>query len=685
MGESLLGARVPEKSPEVRLESWKEIAAYLNRDVTTVQRWERREGMPVHRHLHDKRGSVYALAAELDTWARRRSLEPAQESAAEEVGPAASQPPPRPQTLRTTSSRKWRLVLPIAATAVVLAIAAGVWLQRTDYFWRSPLTDARFQTLTNFDGLAQAAAISRDGQFVAFLSNRDGQTDVWVTQVGSGQFHNLTHGSAPELSNPNVRTVGFSPDGSLVTFWVRNQNDSGGPKIDIWAVPTLGGEPRRYLEDVAEYDWSRDGARLAYHTTAPGDPLFVTDGNKRAGDRPIFTAPAGVHCHFPVWSADAAFIYFVKGTLPDKLNVFRIPATGGEPEQITSQPGSVGYPVLLDRRTLLYLSTDADGSGPWLYATDVEHRVSHRLSFGPETYTSLAGSTDGHRLAATAAMPQRTLWRVAIGDSTKDASAPTKIQLASDTEGSPRFGPDYLVYVSSTGTADGVWKLANGNSTELWSVADARIIGAPAISADGRQIAFSTLQRGRKLLYVMQSDGSNVRAVADSLDLQGDPTWTPDGQSITTAANEHGVPHLVRVPLGGGAPASLVQQYSLDPAWAPDGRFVVYLGPDIGTTLPVKASTTEGRELPLPALTLTRGARHMVLLNGGRSLAVLRGEIQHKDIWLIDLQTGAERQLTSVPADFNVRDFDISPDGREAVLERVQERSDVVLLELPKS
>jgi len=345
----------------------------------------------------------------------------------------------------------------------------------------------------------------------------------------------------------------------------------------------------------------------------------------------------------------------------------------------------VGYPVLLDRRTLLYLSTDADGSGPWLYATDVEHRVSHRLSFGPETYTSLAGSIDGHRLAATVAMPQRTLWRVAIGDSTKDASAPTKIQLASDTEGSPRFGPDYLVYVSSTGTADGVWKLANGNSTELWSVADARIIGAPAISADGRQIAFSTLQRGRKLLYVMQSDGSNVRAVADSLDLQGDPTWTPDGQSITTAANEHGVPHLVRVPLGGGAPASLVQQYSLDPAWAPDGRFVVYLGPDIGTTLPVKASTAEGRELPLPALTLTRGARHMVLLNGGRSLAVLGGEIQHKDIWLIDLQTGAERQLTSVPADFNVRDFDISPDGREAVLERVQERSDVVLLELPKS
>lgn len=683
MGESLRGAHVPEKSPEVRLESWKEIAAYLNRDVTTVQRWEKREGMPVHRHLHDKRGSVYALAAELDAWARSRRLEPTQESAAEESGSVAHQPQPQPLTFRSISARKWRFALPIAATAAVLAIGATLRLQRTDYFWRSPITDARFQTLTNFDGVAQAAAISRDGQFVAFLSDRDRQMDVWVTQVGSGEFHNLTRGSAPELANPNVRTVGFSPDGSLVTFWVRKQGDSGGQNIDIWAVPTLGGEAKRYLEDVAEYDWSRDGTRLAYHTTAPGDPLFVSDGNKRLGDRPIFTAPAGIHCHFPVWSPDAAYIYFVEGMLPDKLNVFRVSPTGGEPEQMTSQPGRVGYPVLLGRRMLLYLSTDTDGSGPWLYGMDVEHRVSHRLTFGPETYTSLAGSTDGRRLAATVAMPRSTLWRVAIGDSTKEASAPTKIQLATHTEGSPRFGPDYLVYVSSAGTADSIWKLANGSSIELWRRANAHIIGAPAISPEGRQIAFSTVQRGRKLLYVMQSDGSNVRTVADSLDLQGDLAWTPDGKSITAAANDHGVPHLIRVPLG-GAPTWLVKQYSLDPAWAPDGRFLVYLGPDVGTTLPVKASTAEGAEFPLPALMLTRGARHMALLNGGKSLVVLRGEIQHKDLWLIDLQTGAERQLSSVPADFDVRDFDISSDGREAVLERVQERSDVVLLELPK-
>ena len=62
----------------------------------------------------------------------------------------------------------------------------------------------------------------------------------------------------------------------------------------------------------------------------------------------------------------------------------------------------------------------------------------------------------------------------------------------------------------------------------------------------------------------------------------------------------------------------------------------------------------------------------------------MRGEIQHKNLWLIDLETGAERQLTNLASDFNVRDFDVSPDGREIVLERVQERSGVVLIDLAR-
>ena len=76
-----------------RLDSWKEIAAYLNRDVTTVQRWEKREGMPVHRHLHDRMGSVYAYRAELDAWVSGRNLRAAQESENATLDDTPAQPP----------------------------------------------------------------------------------------------------------------------------------------------------------------------------------------------------------------------------------------------------------------------------------------------------------------------------------------------------------------------------------------------------------------------------------------------------------------------------------------------------------------------------------------------------------------------------------------------------------------
>ncbi len=69
-----------------RLESWKEIAAYLRREVRTVQRWEKKEGLPVHRHVHDKLGSVYAFKPELDAWAISRRAVVESEDAADENG-----------------------------------------------------------------------------------------------------------------------------------------------------------------------------------------------------------------------------------------------------------------------------------------------------------------------------------------------------------------------------------------------------------------------------------------------------------------------------------------------------------------------------------------------------------------------------------------------------------------------
>jgi Tol biopolymer transport system component len=238
------------------------------------------------------------------------------------------------------------------------------------------------------------------------------------------------------------------------------------------------------------------------------------------------------------------------------------------------------------------------------------------------------------------------------------------------------------LYVSDNGTSESIWKLADGVATELWTGPDTQIVGGPAIAPDGDKIAFSVRHNERTVLYEMKADGTNARTVTDALELRGDPAWTPDGHFITSAAVESGEPRLYRVPVAGGAATPLVREYSIDPVWAPDGGFAVYSGADIGTTFPLRAVTPSAQPYPLRPLTLTRGARRLRFLRQGRVLVFLRGEIRHKNLWRIDLDTGMERQLTNFAPDFEIQDFDISPDGREVVVERVQEDADVVRLEL---
>ena len=79
----------------------------------------------------------------------------------------------------------------------------------TDYFWRSPLANAKF-TLVDFDGTEQAAAISREGKFVAFLADREGQIDAWIGEVGSGtypQFDEWRRARSGQSVDPHARLL----------------------------------------------------------------------------------------------------------------------------------------------------------------------------------------------------------------------------------------------------------------------------------------------------------------------------------------------------------------------------------------------------------------------------------------------------------------------------------------------
>jgi Tol biopolymer transport system component len=642
-----------------RLGSWKAIAAYVKRDVTTVQRWERREGMPVHRHLHDKRGSVYAFRSELDAWLKGRTFRDEREPS-------------------SIARSRWGMLAALATTAVAGATIAW-WLTRSPEAPPNPLIGARITALTDFEGLEQAAAISPDGRFVAFLSDRDGKLDAWVTHIGTAEFQNLTKGAAPELLNPEVRSVGFTPDGSLVTLWTRMAGAA--EPVNVWGVPPIGGPLRTLRSGAVEMAWSSDGTRLVFHTTAPGDPTFIVEGNENT-PRQIYAGARGEHNHFQVWAPGDEYIYFVRGVPPDDTDIWRIAPDGSDLQRITFHEARVLYPTFLDSRTLLYLATAEDGSGPWLYTVDVEHRVSRRVSFGVERYASLAASADRQRLVATVEHGRSSLWRIAIDEGIAAEQAATRIPLPTTGGFSPRVASGSLLYVAAKNEGHGIWKLTDGKAVEIWSAPRARVLGGPAVARDGKQIAFAAEDDRGTHLYVTHADQSGTRRVGGSLAVRGSPGWSPDGTSLTVAADDGDRPRLYRVPLDGSAPTVIVDGYATTPLWSPDGQWLVYADADSGPDFTLRAVRADGTPHALPEIRIPRGPRRFAFVPGRRALVVLLGEMQHGNFWYVDLDTGTRRQLTDFGRSFAIRDFDVGADGRELVFDRREDDADIALIEL---
>jgi hypothetical protein len=268
------------------------------------------------------------------------------------------------------TNRSRRRGLAVGATMLLAAaLSAGWWIGRQsakapEVAAESPLANARFTRFTDFPGSEWDAAISPDGKFVVFLSDRDGPFDIWLSQAGTGRFTNLTQGRE-YTGDFDVRNVGISHDGSEI--WLAGRF----PDRRLRLMPLFCGAPRVFLPgNVVNVAWSPDGALLAYHTGEPGDPMFVAD-HSGANAKQIFVNPApGGHNHFPTWSPDGKWIYFVTGFYAtQEMDLWRIVApTGGEPERLTRHNNDVTYPTPIDSHTVLYLSPAEDGSGPWLWA-----------------------------------------------------------------------------------------------------------------------------------------------------------------------------------------------------------------------------------------------------------------------------------------------------------------------------
>jgi serine/threonine protein kinase/Tol biopolymer transport system component len=571
----------------------------------------------------------------------------------------------------------WALITAAALFGVSVLAAAWMFRGRTASPL-NPLENAHFFRFTNFDGTERSAAISPDGRFVAFRSDRDGPLDVWLGQVGTRQFFNLTKGIDDEFAT-DTPSCGFSADGSEV--WL-----SGGPDRRLRLMPMMGGTPRPFLTNNAvTVSWSPDGERIVYHLQDDGDSMFVAD-RTGANARLLYKRNRNEHNHFPVWSPDSRWIYFSSGTpVTKEMDVWRIDVAGGSPERLTHLNSDVASLTPIDTHTILFVSHDQDGSGPWLWGLDPDRKLTRRLSFGVEKYTSLAGTPDGRRLVATVANPGASLWTVPIpADGVVEEPDAKPFSLSTADSGAPQFAAGSLFYLSSLGAGEGVWRFDQGPSTEIWKGADGAVLAAPAPSRDGRKVALVMRREGHLRLHVLVSDGGELRTVADTIDVRGGASWSPDGKWIVVGGSEGGREGLFKVPADGGNPIRLLTGSALNPVWAPEGGLIAYVGVNVSAYAPLLAVRDDGTPVDVPRILMRRDGERIRFTPDGRTVIYMQGAGRTQDFWLLDLASMKTRQLTHLNKRDTMRTFDVMPDGKHIIFDRLRDNSDIVLIDLPK-
>ncbi len=337
--------------------------------------------------------------------------------------PAAAAAAQRPAAL---AQRAWYGWAAPGFAGVVLAALAAYWLMPRP---AKPVA-MRFQAVTALAGVQRDPALSPDGRSVAFASNQDGNYNLYVGLIDGGNLLEITRGSDAK-GHP-----AWTPDGASLAY--QQLNPSG--LWDIWEVSALGGTPHLLLRNAEDPAWSPDGKQLAYTQASTGtlwlstpgqppqelgrgikgqQPRFSPDGKQLAFDVNkvggpygslevadladasvrALTPTAGPEVLSPAWSSDGQSIYFASSR-GGTVNIWKLPAAGGTPVQITAGQGDdAGLSVMGNRLVFATFRTNTRLAQLDLTAMAGPHAI-HVLSTDPvRNQNAPAYSPDGKRLA----------------------------------------------------------------------------------------------------------------------------------------------------------------------------------------------------------------------------------------------------------------------------------------------
>ena len=592
---------------------------------------------------------------------------------------------PREKPLRAQSRRpstRAAVALSLGAILVLAAILATVYGFMSRKRSGSPFQNMTIERLTT-TGRARKVAISPDGKYVAYVMGEPGKQSISVRQTATRSDIQIIPVVAASYDG-----LTFSPDGNYI-YYVRSPN----PYMtgSLYRVPSLGGESRKVTDHVdSPVAFSPQGNQVAFIRQNPGaeSALMVAavdgGGERKLSARKI---PDPFVSAGMAWSPDGKNIA-IGAYSGGQCYVMTVKVADGSVQKVALKGWRHVYKVVwLAGPSELVLGAQESANAP-LQLWDISYPggQARRITNDLNNYADLDVTADSNVLVTVLRELRSNLWL----DTRGMASQPRQISFGAGTQeglfGLVWTGEGRILYGSLASGSRELWVMdANGShQRQLTSDAELQFFSSPSPCPDGT-ILFASGAYGSANLWRIDAEGGNRRQLTHD-GTNGVPNCSPDGKWVVFNSSHGGDYTLWKLPLDGGSAQQLTNYASTYPAISPDGKQIAFdnFGNHHATTIGI-IPFAGGSPTRTFAYDASSAAGYPIIrwTQGGRALTYIRDQGDVSNIWAQPIDGAPPKQLTNFTAD-QIFNFAWSNDGRQLVLARGSQTSDVVMIRNPK-
>jgi Tol biopolymer transport system component len=689
-----------EARPENLLDSWKEIAAYLDRDVRTVQRWEKKEGLPVHRQIHEKLGTVYAYRSEIDAWWTERSAKLTTKGENDELAGVphivswpvnVPEGPVKEVTAAISESKVPRWAAYAAAFAGLAVIVFGVYeitrIPHWPFLRRSPLEGMRITRLT-FTGKIKDAAMSPDGKLIALVKLDSGHRTVWVYQIATGSSGQVVPGDIGYW-DPDARLT-FSPDDTYI-YYEKLDSIPCPTCYGLYRVPMVGGTPQKLIADVdSAVTFSPDGKRFAFvrNSNERKEVALIIADSDGTKERPLavrkrvndfaFTSEA------PAWSPDgkliAAPIGYEGNVGLQRLEV--VEADTGRETRVGTQSWwrIARMSWLPDGHALVFVARESTSAlNAQIWQVDFPAGDARRVTNDLADYFCLTASADATRWTTLQEKRASSLWVLLRGDAGRATQITPGIDSVDGSSGFTWMPDQRILYTSVHAGGESMRTVTrDGHDIEEFPLGPG-LHRRPSACPDGHYILYTSQNDAGRNVWRSDSAGGEARQLTFSNE-DGFAQCSRDSKWFIYGSGNKGHPTLFKMPTEGGQSIPLSDKYRGVPRLSPDSKWVVAAFEDPSKHTEMAVISVDGGKLrwPFEVPENFDWNAHVAWTPDGRGIiySVIHDGVSN--LWVRPLSGGPPTPLTDFK-EGSIFSFNWSPDGSQLVLARGSITDDAVL------